>query len=108
MLGAAAFLLMAGQAVALPDYDRTLERAAMKIVADKIGPLDKVLRGTFQRHDNPALSTAIDRAGPAPEARPETRSVDVWIDGLAPAVDPSPVGRRPIADGRLFTGAVGR
>lgn len=108
MLGAAAFLLMTGQAAALPDYDRTLERAAMKIVADKIGPLDKVLRGTFQRHDSPVLSTAIGQAGSVPETRPETHATDVWIDGLAPAVDPSSSGSREVVGHTLFTGALNR
>ena len=75
-LAALTVAALAGHAQAAQDYDRSIDRAAAAIVAEKIGEL----RGSFEAGEKPRMTPAVDRTS--------TGSVrHGWVDGLAPAAD---------------------
>lgn len=85
-LAVAAIVLAALPAAALgqPDYDRGLERAAIEIVAAKVG----TLRGAFDIDHKPSFVSPIMR-----ETETSGLRVGEWREGLALATDRQGTGR---------------
>lgn len=77
----AGLALFAMAVEARPQYDRNLEKAVMRIVAAKMGDI----RGGLDYDAAPKLTLPRDIRATA--SVPAER--DGWVDGLAPARDPS-------------------
>lgn len=88
-------------AQAAPPYDRQLEDAAKRVVAERIGEVKAVLRGTFAAGQTPEYSQPRPRLllHAVRHARP------LWNHGLAPAIEPRAV-RQVSVDRIVFTGSV--
>lgn len=84
-----------------PAYDRSLEDAAKRVIAERIGDVASVLRGTFDAGRKPEYSKPLNR----PEMRRDRRFRPVWDRGLAPAVEPFHSGHVPV-DRVVLTGSV--
>lgn len=84
MIAGAMLLACAMPANAAQEYDRSLERAVMKIVAEKIGTVADNLRGTFAANEAPEFSAPVAR-----EDASRSDSDHGWTDGLARAIEPA-------------------
>ncbi|MDP3896430.1 MAG: hypothetical protein Q8Q62_07115 [Mesorhizobium sp.] len=79
LLGALSLALLTVPAIAEGQYDRSIEEAAIRIVAAKMGDI----RGGFSVDQRPVFVSAIDRSAPT---RLSARRGE-WQDGLALASD---------------------
>ncbi|MFP1631752.1 hypothetical protein ACLB6G_08455 [Zhengella sp. ZM62] len=84
---------------AAPVYDRNLEEAAKRMVAERIGDVAAVLRGTFDTGQKPEYSL--------PQPRPELRHGPSFrpVRGLPPAARPLRSGQVSV-DRVILTGSV--
>ncbi|WP_434721698.1 hypothetical protein [Mesorhizobium sp. RIZ17] len=83
LCGMALLAAMAAPAAAETRYDRNLEKAAMEIVAGKMGNI----RGTFSYKQVPQLVVVPDAAPVAPTSVEPPRKEASGNDGLTPAVE---------------------
>ncbi len=86
---------------AVPAYDRTLEEAAKKMVAQRIGEVASVLRGTFEAGRKPEYSTPQ----PRPHLHSGSYTRETWYGGLE-AVHASLPASRVAVDRVVLTGSV--
>ncbi|MAW87391.1 MAG: hypothetical protein CMJ42_12760 [Phyllobacteriaceae bacterium] len=86
---------------AAPAYDRNLEEAAKRMVAERIGDVAAVLRGTFDAGQKPEYSVPQPRSGMrhGPSFRP------VRYRGFSPAVRTFRSGQVSV-DRVILTGSV--
>jgi hypothetical protein len=75
-LAGLALATLSAAAEARPDYDSSIDAAAARIVAEKIGDL----RGSFDYRTPPRMTPAVDRASTGSLPRRQR-------DGLRPAAD---------------------
>ena len=73
--------VMLAAAHAAPAYDRSLEEAAKRMVAERIGDVAAILRGTFDAGQKPEYSTPQ----PRPNLYPAHAPRETWDRGFVPA-----------------------
>ncbi|AEH90033.1 hypothetical protein NKI77_24425 [Mesorhizobium opportunistum] len=83
LCGAAFLAVIAAPAAAETSYDRNLEKAAVGIVAGKMGDI----RGGFSYKQVPQLVVVPDPAPAPPAEHPREQASGGRGDGLSPAVD---------------------
>ena len=83
LCGMALLVAMAAPAAAETRYDRNLEKAAMDIVAGKMGNI----RGGFSYKQKPQLVVLPDNPPPAPAPVESPRKEASGNDGLTPAIE---------------------
>ncbi|RUX29845.1 hypothetical protein EOA23_13105 [Mesorhizobium sp. M2A.F.Ca.ET.042.01.1.1] len=83
LCGTALLATMAAPATAETRYDRNIEKAAMDIVAGKMGNI----RGSFSYKQRPQLVVLPDSSPPAPVPAEPPRKEASGNNGLSPAVE---------------------
>lgn len=83
LCGVAFLAMIAAPAAAETRYDRNLEKAALGIVASKMGDI----RGGFSYKQVPQLVVLPDTAPPPATAHPAVQASGDRDDGLSPAIE---------------------
>ncbi|MCB1382502.1 MAG: hypothetical protein KDJ73_06160 [Notoacmeibacter sp.] len=91
----------AAPAFAAPRYDRNLEAAAQRALAERIGDLKLELRGTFAPDEKPSMSVPVVKLTPVLAS-----GIAGWDNGLAPAREARFTAELPQVDRVVLTGSV--